>query len=174
MKHTSKLKVRRIWVNTNSSKDQVTVQLSQQVEGSSNPLLALTQGINPTSTITALVSFKAEVAEKIFGTTDFTAPDVDDFNTHMDLKGTALENMNISVVENTTKNPNFDQEPKIDPSNNDVLCYNGKPIYRHTELQMSGPAKIELLQYTERVSAEDLGLVEQIAQAARVGAQEVV
>ena len=154
MKRTSQLKIRRIFNNENSTKDQVTVQFAQTTEGTGNPLLALTQGISGTGIITCLVSFARKQAVALFGADTYDAPDLDDPETYMDAPE-VLANAQISVVENTVRNPNQpNQQPKIDPRTNEVLGYNGEPIYRHTELCLDGNVKTELLVYTERLGAE--------------------
>ena len=65
---------RKIWVNENSKKDQVTVQVAQKIKLPeeatvlSNKIAALSQGFNPDTvgynTVTALISMKKEVAGK--------------------------------------------------------------------------------------------------------------
>ena len=97
MKRTSQLKIRRIFNNENSTKDQVTVQFAQTTEGTGNPLLALTQGISGTGIITCLVSFARKQAVALFGADTFDAPDFDDPDTYMDAPE-VLANAQISVV----------------------------------------------------------------------------
>jgi len=146
MERTSELRIRRIWENTNSTKGQVTVQFAQQTQGGGNPLLALTQGINLTGMLTALVSFEKEQCKKLFGTTSFDAKDFDKFETYMDVSKTPFANFTISVEENTTQNPaNPNQQPKVNPKTEVTLTYGGNPIYRHTELALKGTEKTVLL-----------------------------
>lgn len=146
MERTSEIKIRRIWENTNSSKDQVTVQFAQQTAGGGNPLLALTQGINLTGMLTALVSFSKEQCEKLFGTSSFDAKNFEDFKTYMDVSETPFSAFTISVEENTTQNPaNPNQQPKVNPKTEAILTSGGQPIYRHTELAVKGTEKTVLL-----------------------------
>jgi hypothetical protein len=146
MERTSELRIRRIFANENSTKNQVTVQFAQRTQGGGNPLLALTQGINLEGTLTALVSFDADQCQKLFGTTKFDAKDVNNFETFMDVSGTPFASFTISVEENTTQNPaNPNQTAKINPKTEQILTYGGKPIYRHTELALKGTEKTILL-----------------------------
>ena len=144
----SPVKVRKIWTNENSTKDQVTVQFAQQIKGSSNKLVALAQGFDSTgNTATALLSFKSDVALRLFGTTDadYSAQPFEtwpDANTAMGMK------LEIAVVENTTQNPATpNQSPKVNPRTAEVLTLDGAPIYRHTELAVAGEAKREFVQH---------------------------
>lgn len=146
MERTSEIKVRRIWENTNSEKNQVTVQFAQQTTGGGNPLLALTQGVNLNGMLTALVSFSEEQCKKFFGITKFDAKDFDNFETYMDVSETPFKDFTISVEENTTQNPaNPNQQPKVNPKTEVTLTSGGKPIYRHTELAVKGSEKTILL-----------------------------
>lgn len=146
MERTSEIRIRRIWENTNSSKNQVTVQFAQQTQGGGNPLLALTQGINLNGMLTALVSFSKEQCENLFGTSKFDPKDLDKFETYMDVSKTPFANFTISVEENTIQNPaNPNQQPKVNPKTEAILTSGGKPIYRHTELAVKGVEKTVLL-----------------------------
>lgn len=128
------LLIRRIWKNTNSTKDQYTVQFFQVMEGSGNPLLSITQNVSFDSKLTALVSFSKEQCEKVFGTLSFDPKDANDPKTFMAAPA-ILKGYSISVVENTTQNPNNpNQTAKINPKTAEVLTINGNPIYRHTDL----------------------------------------
>lgn len=126
------LLIRRIWKNTNSTKDQYTVQFFQVISG--NPLLAITQNVSFDSKLTALVSFSKEQCEKVFGTLSFDPKDENDPKTFMAAPA-ILKGYSISVVENTTQNPNNpNQTAKINPKTAEVLTFNGNSIYRHTDL----------------------------------------
>lgn len=146
MERTSELRIRRIWENTTSEKNQVTVQFAQQTVGGGNPLLALTQGVNLNGMLTALVSFSKEQCEKFFGTSKFDAKDFEKFETYMDVSETPFKDFTISVEENTTQNPaNPNQQPKVNPKTEVTLTSGGQPIYRHTELAVKGTEKTVLL-----------------------------
>lgn len=143
---TSNVKIRRIFRNANSDKNQYTVQFAQLVEtpatSGTNLLVATAQGLNAGSGIvTALFSFAEETCMKFFGTleADFSDEDFENWPEPTAFEEAAGKTLVISVVENTTKNPNSPkQQPKINPRTNEVLMSGGKPIYRHTELTTVG------------------------------------
>lgn len=141
------MKIRRIWENTNSTKDQVTVQFFDTLQsGETNPLLALTQDINLTSKVTALLSFAKEQAIKLFGTTKFDPSNPDDPNTYMEVPQ-SCKDLNIQIIENTIQNPATpNQTPKVNPKTGEVLMSNGEPIYRHTSI-VFGAAKNVFLKH---------------------------
>lgn len=141
------MRIRRIWENTNSTKDQIAVQFFDTISsGEINPLLALTQDINLTSKVTALLSFSKVQAMKYFGTTSFDASDLDNPDTYMELPKD-LAQLKIQIVENTIQNPATpNQSPKVNPKTGKVLMHNGKPIYRHTTV-VYGEAKNEFLKH---------------------------
>lgn len=132
--------LRKVWVNENSSKNQVSAQFIQRVavptEGTSNALIAIAQGGSQIedpgfNKVTAIFSFNGDVAEKLglkpgdyFGDSNV--------KTAREIFGTAVT---IKVTENTAKNPlSTSQTPKINPTTGEVLKSNGMDIYRHTEL----------------------------------------
>lgn len=160
MQRISEVKIRKIWTNENSTKDQVTVQFVQEVEGStaSNALVNAAQGTSfGPSTVTGLLSFKSEKAEEYFGTTDADYSDV----AQAERPGVERfeeavgENIAISVVENTERDPNRpNQEPKINPQTGEVLLSDGSPIYRHTEVVVASEVQTILLKHNATAPQE--------------------
>ena len=135
------VKIRKIWENTDSTKDQVTVQFVQKARGplSVSKLAVIAQDLSSlgTGTVTALFSMKSDVCQRLFGTTDADYSDLefDQMPSAAPLEKELGEALTISVVENTTQNPaNPNQTPKINPLTQEVLMSGGKPIYRHTTL----------------------------------------
>lgn len=172
MKRTSTVKIRKIWTNTNSDKDQVSVQFSQEMEGStaSNPLINAAQGTSFGPTYpTTILSFKAEKAMEYFGTADVDYSDVE----FADRPGVeSFEEavggpVAISIVENTERDPNRpNQEPKLNPQTGEVLLYDGSPIYRHTELTLAADAKTILLKHNDTAPAEAFATADVVAKDA--------
>lgn len=139
---TGAVVARRVWENTNSKKDQVTVQVMQRVKlpteatGLSSKVVALAQGLDPEqvgyNTVTTLISMKKDVAAKLFGSTEQNFIDTDK---PVDVSSLFGFKVAIQVTENTVKNPSSTkQTPKINPQTKETLMYNGLPIYRHTAL----------------------------------------
>lgn len=157
MKRTSSVRIRKIWTNNNSDKDQVSVQFSQEMEGSvsQNALISAAQGTNFGPTVpTAILSFKTSKAQEYFGTTDADYSDMP----FADRPGVeAFEEavggqIAISIVENTERNPNQpNQTPKINPQTGEVLLHDGSPIYRHTEITLEVDANLTLLKHNGTV-----------------------
>lgn len=159
-KSKSSVRIRKIWVNENSSKDQVTVQFAQLLEAtaSGNALVAVAQGTNfGPNTATALLSFARTQAEKFFGTVSADYSDqpfeswpeptafVEMLREQTGDPNTTLE---ISVVENFTQNPETPaQTPKINPSTGEELSKNGQPIYRHTTLATNATVERVFIQH---------------------------
>ena len=136
---TGKVVVRRWWVNRNNS-DQVTVQFFQLLDTGAGPvnLISIAQGTTPKQTISALYSFKREIAESKLGSTEGSFVDSD-----MVMFGSELFGVDVSIkiTENFAPNPySKSHEPKINPSTGEVVVsYNAEtgtndPVYRHTEL----------------------------------------
>ena len=138
---TGKVVVRRFWYNDNSEKDQVTVQFFQQIkkpETDNSSLLAIAQGISDSQTVSALYSFKADIAKAIFGNTEGSFVES---GTPVFANDIFQTDVNIEVTENFTANPfSSNHEPKINPSTGEVVvAFNPETnqddaIYRHTEL----------------------------------------
>lgn len=133
---------------------------AQQVEATGNNLLiAAAQGsanYGP-SMITALMSFNAEKALEYFGTTDAdyseeafeTWPSAEKFEEAVGQK------IAISVIENLTPNPaQTNPQPKINPQTGEILLSDGSPIYRHTEVVISGTEQTVLLKHNSTVVAD--------------------
>lgn len=142
---TGKVVVRRWWKNTNSSKNQVSVQFMQQIERPSDnsSLVAIAQGTPSVQTVTAIFSFAEDVALDHLGSTEGSFVDGGQPIFAEDIFGMEI---NIQVTENFTRNPYApNQEPKINPSTGEVVMSfdpetrTDSPVYRHTEL-VSGAA----------------------------------
>jgi len=158
----SQVRIRSIKENPNSTKNQVTVQFAQQdvidanAGGGGNRLVAIAQG-NPggSGIVMALLSFNAEVAQRLFGTTnaDYSKMPFDQWPTPDKLVAELGMDVNIEVIENTTKNPNApNQQPKINPVTSEIQTYNGNPIYRHTQL-VTGKATVSVITETDQRKA---------------------
>lgn len=155
---TGQVVVRRWWFNTNSSKNQVTVQFAQQVErpassaaDAASQLISLeqgTEGISNTTTVTALRSIDATRAQAFFGSTEGNA--MQGGVVHMandlykSLGATADVDLAIQITENFEKNPySKTQTPKSNPSTGEVVTAlnpatgTHMPVYRHTDLMLS-------------------------------------
>lgn len=158
----SQVRIRSIKPNLNSTKNQVTVQFAQgdvidaNAGGGGNRLVALAQG-NPggSGIVMALLSFNAEVAQRLFGTTDadYSKMPFDEWPTPDKLVAELGMDVNIEVIENTTKNPNApNQQPKMNPVTSEIQTYGGKPIYRHTQL-VTGKATVSVITETDQRKA---------------------
>jgi hypothetical protein len=151
-KHLGKVLVRSITPNTNSSKSQVTVQVACTVArntipegffttdtrnggtGSANPLVAIAQKsqFNDNITFGAVMSVSTDFAMEKFGvvsadyteeTTPVFADDIFDMTTCINVHRCNLQNPFSSK-----------QQPIMNPSTQEVVQYNGKDLYQHTEL----------------------------------------
>lgn len=150
--------VRKVWVNENSTKDQVSVQFIQQIKrdttGTPNKLIALAQGIDGIgqNLVTSIFSFAA-VQAKAFGLVPGEYHEGES-KTAKDVFGL---DVNIQVVENTTPNgySKVAQQPKLNPKTNEVLLLDGKPIYRHTELVEGAPVN-SFLQHNSTIPLAEL------------------
>jgi len=158
---TGAVVARKIWVNETSTKDQVTLQVAQKIKLPeeatvlSNKVAALSQGFDPSkvgfNTVTALISMKREIAQQMLGT---VSEDFSQTDKGIDLSKVFGFKLEVNVVENTTKNPkSTKQTPKVNPSTNETLLYNGQPIYRHTSLVEAGTAKSTFLRHTSTLAA---------------------
>lgn len=141
--NTGKVVVRSIFANKNNP-EQISVQLFQKVEKPAefkgaasegfNPLVAMAQGLeafDDKTTISAIMSFKKDIALKFFKTIEANYSESN--------KGILAENIygcpvEISVIENTTKNPKSDTQTPVTTPKGEVKKLNGLPVYRHTEL----------------------------------------
>ena len=134
--------------------------LSQQVENSgSNVLIAAAQGsenFGP-SFITTLVSFAKAKAMEYFGTVDadYSAGEHETWPEPTKYVAAVGKPIAISVWESLEPNPKLkNPNPKVNPSTGEVLCLDGKPIYRHTELCLAGDEQTVLLKHNS-VAAQD-------------------
>ena len=155
---TGQVVVRRWWFNTNSSKNQVTVQFAQQVErpassaaDAASQLISLeqgTEGISNVTTVTALRSIDATRAQAFFGSTEGNAMQggVVHFanDLYKSLGAAADVDLAIQITENFEKNPySKTQTPKSNPSTGEVVTAlnpatgTHMPVYRHTDLMLS-------------------------------------
>lgn len=175
MNRTTEVSIRKIWVNTNSDKNQVSVQFCQEVEGStaSNALVNAAQGTSfGPSLLTAIFSFAADKAMEYFGTTEADYSDVamaerPGIQAFEEAVGSPLA---ISVVENTERDPNrSNQEPKINPQSGEILLHDGSPIYRHTELVTVADVKTRLLKHNGTAPASAFETVATTEDAFKVG-----
>jgi len=138
---SGKCLVRKIWKNPNKP-GQISVQFIQEIEvpmsASLNPLVAIAQGLGDVgkNRVTAILSFKEEVAIKLFGTleADYSEGEAVDASV---ILGSAV---GIQVTENFTANPYAaNHEPKKNPKTDEYVMGKDedgrvKPIYRHTEI----------------------------------------
>jgi len=145
--------VRKIWKNVNSDKEQYSIQMMEQVDGplatdaGSSMLVNIAQGGNGGQRVTAIFSVSKEQLEKV----GVSLPSEDGSHDSYCFEGDGLlaartvfndVEVEIQVVENTTKDPNRpSQEPKVNPSTEEVITNNGRPVYRHTSLVPFGQAK---------------------------------
>lgn len=150
----SAVRIRRIFRNENSEKNQYTVQFAQRIETPSNSgtskILSLAQGFEVGSgLVTALFSFEGDACQRFFGTLEMDNSDTE-FETWPTadlLEAELKEKLSISVVENTTQNPATpNQTAKINPKTQAVLAKGGQPIFRHTILTTASTVKREFLQ----------------------------
>ena len=155
---TGKVVIRKWWFNTNSTKNQISVQFQQAVERPANSastvnslLISLeqgTEGLGTHTRVTALRSFAADKAAAILGSREGDATMgspvlfAEDFYVKLGLPaGTQLA---IQVTENFTKNPySKTQSPKVNPSTSEVVVATNPetgtqmPVYRHTDIALA-------------------------------------
>lgn len=148
--------IRRVWANAKNP-EQVTIQFQQEFERPNeggNLLVALAQGIegNLKNRPTALWSFKRSVVEaKGIALGDYF--DTDKVITGKDVFGVDVA---IRVIENTTQNPKApNQQPKRNATTNEVLTYDGNPIYMHTDLVEGTEPVLKLMQSNGTISSLD-------------------
>tara|TARA_R110002012_G_scaffold38211_2_gene106676 strand:+ start:257 stop:841 length:585 start_codon:yes stop_codon:yes gene_type:complete len=153
---TGQVVVRRFWYNTQSSRDQVSVQFAQKVErpstgvSANSSLIALEQGseeLDNTTTVTAIRSFSAEKAREIFGATEGSFVEggtpILGNDVYSKLGGAPTE-VAIQVTENFTKNRYAkNHDPKINPASGEVVMAMNPatdtlmPVYRHTDIALA-------------------------------------
>lgn len=151
-----KVLVRKTWTNTNSTKDQVTVQFIQKkFTKKLVNLVALAQGYKSGTIATTLMSFDRETLLKMGLETDKNYLEENKVVYADDLFGVEV---NIQVTENHMKATDT-QSPKCNPTTGEVLCLEGLPIFRHTEL-VPGEVEDVFIQHDKsecRVSIESVG-----------------
>lgn len=167
---SSPVKIRKIWINENSQKDQVAIQFAQLVRGPSalSKLAQVAQDMQSLGSglVTTVFSMKREVAERLFGTSnaDYSNQDFDQWPEATALVEELGEKLAISVIENTVQNPaQPNQQPKINPATGETLTSGGKPIYRHTTLSTVSEVKYNWL------AADKVGVLDK-APASKVNA----
>lgn len=145
---TGKVVVRRWWANAQSTKNQVSVQFQQEIDGPvtgnsvESAMIALEQGteaLGGKQRPTAIRSLSAEQAIKLLGSIEGNCYE----------EGKAIKYADevygfptgIEVIENFDKNPfSKNQQPKSNPSTGEVVTamHAGlgmkMPVYRHTKL----------------------------------------
>ena len=157
MKPFSKVQVRRIWPNANSNKNQINVMLQQTFKGSSNPLLAITQGITGETKAVAVVSFSEEQAMKYFGTTDadYSNKPQAEWPTIENIEAEAGIEFQLQITESLTPNPaRKNPTPKVNPQTNEVLLKDGSPIYREVFLMPASEAHNTFINHNGSVAAD--------------------
>ena len=162
---TGQVVIRRWWFNTNSSRNQVTVQFAQRIErpataaSGNSQLIALEQGLEGLAnetTVTALRSFNAEQAQAFFGSTEgdcmqggtvYFANDL-----YKSLSGGSNVDVAVQVKENFTRNKySQTQQPKSNPSTGEVVTAlnpatgTPMPVYRHTDLVIASTCMNEFI-----------------------------
>ena len=172
---TGKAMIRKVWVNEGSSKNQLGIQLVQQIQNNTeavNPSLLL-QGIKNTQKLTVVISAKQDIALSAgVKVQDYVEQDEVLFaeDLYAKLAGAPVEvniqctendspyRMNGSIIARNAAGEPLTIEPKINPSTGEVVEANGKPIYRHTSLVFGKPSHTFLR--AESTSVETLGLQE--------------
>jgi hypothetical protein len=161
---TGKVVVRRWWVNTQSEKDQISVQFQQEIEKEEddNSLMAIAQGSSSKQRPTAIYSFKADVAKAHLGSTEgsFVVEGQPVFAN--DIWG---KEINIQVTENFTPNPySKSHQPKVNPGTGEVVTsFNpetkqDEPVYRHTDL-VSGKTENTFISKSQSATSAVFGSV---------------
>ena len=161
-----KLLIRRIFPNTNSAKNQVTVQFYKRItvpsDGNVNVLVAIAQGIEGAghNNVTANFSFNADTVKARMPEVD-VEQDNNFFESDTVVEASVLfgeATVDIEVEENFDSNE-YDTngevvrtlDAKVNPTTGEVLEKGGQPIYRHTRL-VAGTANHTFVQH-DRVSA---------------------
>ena len=145
---TGKTVVRRWWANARSTKNQVSVQFQQEIDGpvtaagTDSLMIALEQGteaLGGKQRPTAIRSMSAEQAVKLLGTIEGNCYEEGNKVIFADsVYGFAT---GIEVKEDFTKNPySNSQQPKSNPTTGEVVTAinaatgTAMPVYRHTKL----------------------------------------
>jgi len=151
---TGEVVIRKWWFNTNSTKNQMTLQFQQAVEKPASEvnvnslLISMEQGTEPlgnTTNVTALRSINADKASAILasreGDATMGSPVIEANAFYEKLGFPEGTKFAIQVTENFEKNPySKTQSPKVNPSTKEVVVATNPltgtqmPVYRHTEL----------------------------------------
>lgn len=154
---TGQVVIRKWWFNSNSEKNQVTVQFQQAVErpasaASANSLLiSLEQGteaLGNTTNVTTLRSFNADKASAFLGSREGDSTQGGDVkfanDLYKSLGAPADIDLAVEVTENFEKNPySKSHQPKKNPSTGEVVTAENPvtgtamPVYRHTNLVLA-------------------------------------
>lgn len=158
---TGQVVVRKWWVNTNSAKNQITVQFQQDVErpasaaNANSLLISIEQGteaLGNTTRVTSLRSFNADKAAAILGSREGDAtmgsPVMFANDFYAKLGAPAGTELAVQVTENFEKNPySNSHQPKINPGSGEIVTANNPatgtnmPVYRHTDLVIASTCK---------------------------------
>jgi len=158
---TGQVVVRKWWVNTNSAKNQITVQFQQEVErpasaaNANSLLISIEQGteaLGNTTRVTSLRSFNADKAAAILGSREGDAtmgsPVMFANDFYAQLGAPAGTELAVQVTENFEKNPySKTQQPKVNPGSGEIVTANNPatgtdmPVYRHTDLVIASTCK---------------------------------
>ena len=137
--------IRRIWPNLRSSKNQATIQFYQKkATGMSGPggLVGIFQNApGLTSTATAIQSIHMDKLAELGLPTevDYTDGEAPVANSVLGVQ------VNIEITDSFNSNPFSDSHnPKVNPTNGDVITINGRDVYRHTEL-VAGEAQDQII-----------------------------
>lgn len=130
--------VRKTWRNTNSGKNQVSVQFYQVVKRTiqtvGNALTLKAQGItiNPVRKLTAIMSFNEDalVAMGLKVDHDYSVE-----NAPLATAVFGLDEVNIEATESCMKNPRAEnQQPVTNPTTGEIRTIEGNNVYLHTEV----------------------------------------
>ena len=158
---TGEVVIRKWWFNTNSTKNQMTLQFQQAVEkpdsqvSANSMLISLEQGTEPlgnTTNVTALRSINADKATAILGSREGDAtmgsPVIEANVFYEKLGFPPGTKFAIQVTENFEKNPySNSHSPKVNPTTDEVVVATNPatgtqmPVYRHTELVIADTCK---------------------------------
>ena len=153
-----KVVLRAMWFNAKAKSNKITLQFAARVNRNevdaeffsgasqnSNPLVAMASGFDQAFNVTALASWnQAKLTEKLSLTADFvkqllaSGPDRQILFSDKDTVITASElygqPVAIHAERTTFANPFTMQKPVSAPNGSNVVSYEGKDVYQHTEL----------------------------------------
>lgn len=156
--------IRKAWKNANKP-GQVGVQFVQEIDrdldNTPNNLISVAQGTEGFSKqrVTAIMSFKEEIALKLFGSAEFDLSEDGEAKCADDIFGGLVS---IKVTENFSPNPYAKSHaPKINPSTGQIVTGRStdgtlKPVYRHTELVQGEAKHTFIVSEYESVSEESV------------------